>query len=98
MPLWVTRTYKPTIIIRLDGTEHEYESQISASKAEGIPRSYVSKMCRGMEPHWRGIKARYKNPEEFIVLKPRKMCKHCGSWPEEPHRPDCPRGAIDAIP
>lgn len=54
--------YKPCIVTRDDGTEVEYESQRHATDAEGIPQAYISRLCRGLDKTYKGMKARFKYP------------------------------------
>ena len=88
---WAKLMYKPVIVTRPDGTEIEYESQRHATQGEGIPQSYVSKLCNCKWPHWKQYKARFRDHAPTII-KSGKLCKHCGSWmPFEKHGTHCPR-------
>jgi hypothetical protein len=59
---WAHFMYKPVIVTRPDGTETEYMSMRHATDGEGIPQGYVSKLCNGRTPQWRGFRVRYKIP------------------------------------
>lgn len=51
---------KPVTITRPDGTEVDYPSQSIAGRAEKLPQSYISRLCRGVMLTYKGFKARFK--------------------------------------
>jgi hypothetical protein len=51
-------TAVPVIVTRPDGSEHSYESQCGAARAEKISQSILCAMCNGRMKQWKGYTVR----------------------------------------